>query len=262
VHVVASWSGGKDSYLAYHEAMSQGLEVSSLFNYVLKETGKPSKFKVSSLFNYVFRVGGPMPGKVQSLFTYATKNILVCDINHEVTPEVIPVQAKAMEIPLVQFDFTWVTFVDKFKTMIRSIKPKVEGVVFGVEGTEIDDHNNPLHHVCDELGIKLIMPLRGKSEEQILEKLVKNHVEAIVVVVGTNLLGEEWLGHKIDREFMDEISRLSREKGVPHQSIEYHSLVVDAPLFKKRLKVLESKKVSKDGYSVLDISRVKLIEKT
>ena len=114
----------------------------------------------------------------------------------------------------------------------------------------------------DELGIKLIMPLRGKSEEQILSNFVEKGFEAIIVVVGTNLLGEEWFGVRIDRDFIHEISRLSRERGVTSRSIEYHSLVTDAPLLKKRLKVLESRKVSKNGYSVLDISKVELINRT
>ena len=257
------WSGGKDSYLAYHETTAQGFEVSNLFNYVFKEVGRPAPYRVSNLFNYVFKeVGRPIPYRVSNLFNFATKNILVNSINHEVSPEIIAIQTQAMEIPLVQFEVTWGTFVDKFKTMIRKIEPTVEGVVFGVEeGDEIATHKNPLHQVCDELGIKLIMPLRGRSEEQNLTNFVEKGFEAIIVVVGTNLLGEEWLGRKIDRNFIHEISRLSRERGVTSRSIEFHTLVTDAPLLKKRLKVLKSRKVSKNGYSVLDISKVELVDR-
>ena len=93
---------------------------------------------------------GPIPYRVVNFFNFATKNILVNSINHEVSPEIIAIQTKAMEIPLVQFEVTWGTFVDKFKTMILcKIEPTVEGVVFGVEeGDEIDTHGNPLRQVC------------------------------------------------------------------------------------------------------------------
>ena len=53
----------------------------------------------------------------------------------------------------------------------------------------------------------------------------------------------------------------SKETGVAVGDIEFHTLVTNAPLFKKRLKVLKSTKVSRNGFSVLDISKAELIKK-
>jgi len=39
---------------------------------------------------------------------------------------------------------------------------------------------------------------------------------------------------------------------------EYHTLVVDGPLFKKRIEILESSKVQRKGYYFLDISKYEL----
>jgi diphthine-ammonia ligase len=246
--VVVMWSGGKDSYLACHEMISKGFEVSILFNYVFKNVGSLIPYKVLSLL---------------ARANFATKNV-AGNINHEIAPEIIAIQAQAMEIPLVQWKVTWGTFEDQFKTMVRKLEPAVgEGVVFGVtKGEEVDIHKDRLHQICDELGIKLIMPLRGRSDEQILAYFLEKDLEAIIIVVDSNLLSEEWLGRKVDHTFLHEIRRLSRERGIPIGNIEYHTLVTDAPLLKKRLKVLKSRKVSKSGYSVLDISKVELIEKT
>lgn len=264
MNVVAMWSGGKDSYLAYHETISKGFEVLSLFNYVFKNVEIPTPHKVLSLFNYMFKnVGRTTPYKILSLLNFANKNV-AGNISHEIAPEIIAIQAQAMEMPLFQWEVTWRTFEDQFKAMIRKLEPAVvEGVVWGVEeGGEVDIHKDRLHQVCDELGIKLILPLRGISEEQILANFTEKGFEAIIIVVDSNLLSEEWLGRKVDHNFLIEIRRLNRERGIPSGSIEYHTLVTDAPLMKKRLRVQKSRKVSKNDYSVLDISRVELVEKT
>jgi diphthine-ammonia ligase len=264
MNVVAMWSGGKDSYLAYHETISKGFKVLSLFNYVFKNVERPTPYKVLSLFNYVFKnVGRTTPSRVLSLLNFANKNV-AGNISHEIAPEIIAIQAQAMEMPLVQWTVTLETFEDQFKAMIRTLEPTViEGVVWGVEeGGEVDVHRDRLHKVCDELGIKLILPLHGISEEQILAYFMEKGFEAIIIVIDSNLLSEEWLGRKVDHKFLREIRRLSLERGIPSGNIEYHTLVTDAPLLKRRLKVLKSRKVSKNGYSVLEISKVELVEKT
>ena len=52
------WSGGKDSSWRIHETISKGFEVSNLFNYVFKESGRPAPYRVSNLLNYVFKEVG------------------------------------------------------------------------------------------------------------------------------------------------------------------------------------------------------------
>jgi diphthine-ammonia ligase len=248
VKVVAMWSGGKDSYLACQEAILKGFVVSSLINFTWKNVGKNRLYKVSGLINLLLKkLSRP------TLYKY---------VPHEINPEIIATQAQAMEIPIVQLEVTWGTYEAQFKTTIRKLEPTViEGVVWGAEADQAGSHSYWLHQLCDALGVKAIMPLRGRSEKQNLTDFVEKGYEAIIIVVDSDLLNKEWLGHKVDHSFLNEIRRLSRERGIPVTGC-FNTLVTDAPLFKKRLKVLKSRKVSKHGYSVLDISKVELVEKT
>jgi diphthine-ammonia ligase len=116
--------------------------------------------------------------------------------------------------------------------------------------------------VCGDLGLEPILPLWEKTPEQVLIDLMEKGFEAIIVVVNPEYLSEEWLGRKIDQTFLKEIRRLHREKGVPVGGDDYHTFVTDGPLFKKRLKVLQNRKLSRNGYLILDITKVELIEKT
>ena len=112
------------------------------------------------------------------------------------------------------------------------------------------------------MSIKPIIPLWGRKPEQILTDFVEKGFEAIFIMVNAKL-GEEWLGRKIDRDFIYEMRKLNHEKKnhIYSQLGEYHTLVIDGPLFKKRLRVLQSKIVTKNNYLFLDISKVELIKK-
>ncbi|HUJ84113.1 MAG TPA: hypothetical protein VLV84_00730, partial [Candidatus Acidoferrales bacterium] len=85
--------------------------------------------------------------------------------------------------------------------------------------------------------------------------------EATIIVVDTDFLGEEWLGRKVDAEFLQAIRNKSKETGTAISNIEFHTLVNDAPLFKKRLKVLKSNVIHRKGFAVLDITKAELVEK-
>jgi diphthine-ammonia ligase len=258
------WSGGKDSYLAYQEIISKGFKVLGLLNYTFENTDRKPPSKILGLLNHAFKnLSRATRCKILDPFNHTNRRA-AGNIPHEISPAIIAMQAQAMEIPIVQWEVTPRTFEDQLKKVIRKLEPShIKGIVWGVEeGEEVDSHKDLLHQVCDELGIKLVMPLRGMSEEQILAYFMEKNCEAIITVVDSNFFGNEWLGRKVDNNFLRELRRLSRERGIPSGCIEYHTLVIDAPLLKKRLKVLQSKKVSKNGYSVLDISQIELVGKT
>jgi uncharacterized protein (TIGR00290 family) len=197
-------------------------------------------------------------------------------VPHEVAPEIIAMQAQAMELPLFQREVTWDTFERQLRSTIRQLKLKgVEGLVFGLvpphypidtseklrEHSTLVSHKEWMSRVCNELGIRPITPLWEKTPDQILSELVKKGFEAIIVVVDSKLLGEEWLGRKIDREFIDEVHKLNRQKGTHVGGSGYHTIVTDGPLFKKRLKIVKSRKINKKGYLVLDIAEMQAIKK-
>lgn len=258
------WSGGKDSYLACQEIVSKGYEVLSLLNYTFENADRrPPSGSLGRLGQAFKNLGRATRYKILDSFTH-TIGSAAGIIPHEISPEIIALQAEAIEVPIVQWEVAPGTFEDQLKAVIRKLGPsRIEGIVWGVEeGEEVDSHKDLLHQVCDDLGIKLIMPLRGRTEEQILTYFMEEGCEAIITVVDSNFFDDEWLGCNVSDNFLRELRRLSQERDVPNGCIEYHTLVTDAPLLKKRLKVVQSRRVSKNGYSVLEISKVELVEKT
>ena len=84
--------------------------------------------------------------------------------------------------------------------------------------------------------------------------------EAIVVATMADLLGEEWLGRKVDLDFIKDLEELGETKKITPcgEAREYHTFVIDGPLFKQRIEILETRDVLKDEHWFLEILKSEL----
>jgi len=222
--VFASWSGGKDSCLACYRAIASGLKVRYLANTVT-EDGKRSR-------------------------------------SHGLPAKVIQVQSEAVGIPLVQRRTTWDNYEVEFKSMLRTFKQEgVNGGVFG--DIDFEEHREWIGRVCQEVDITPHLPLWGESQGKILRDFIDLGFEAIVVATKADLFGREWLGQRINLDFIRHLDKLKETKDITPcgEAGEYHTLVIDGPLFKKRMEILKTRKVLRDTRWFLDILDTELRSK-
>jgi diphthine-ammonia ligase len=212
-NVIVSWSGGKDSCLACYEALRAGHNVRYLLNTVSAE--------------------------YRRVRFHGTRDSLIRR------------QAEAIGIPLVQKPTTADGYEREFKEAVRSVfADAIEAAVFG--DLHLDENREWAEGVCRELGLEAIEPLWGRSSEENLAAFIECGFEAIVVCTQADLLGEEWIGRTVDDSFLEDIARLEHVDACGENG-EYHTLVIDGPLFGKRLHIAESRTVLRDGYWFLDI---------
>jgi diphthine-ammonia ligase len=214
--VFASWSGGKDCCLALYRATVGGLDARYLANTVT-EDGKRSR-------------------------------------SHGILAEVIQAQSQAIGIPLVQRRATRENYEAEFIKMLRAFKQEgIEGGIFG--DIDFNEHRQWIDRVCQEADITPYLPLWLESQDKLINEFIDSGFIATVVAAKSELFGEEVLGQKIDRDFISYLEELSKTKKVTPcgESGEYHSLVVDGPIFKKRLEILETRKELREGRWFLEI---------
>jgi len=185
---------------------------------------------------------------------------------HQIRSQLIRVQSEAIGIPLIQKRTSSKTYEQEFKNAVVQLKHL--GVGIGVFGDiDIELHKHWIEEACGK-DVKPIWPLWRQEREKILNEFISAGFVAIVVATKANLLGEEWVGRKIDKGFMEDLKKhpdvdLCGEWG------EYHSFVSDGPIFRKRIKILESsKKLKRYGVAgkrerhwLLDISRYEVCGK-
>lgn len=207
--VFASWSGGKESCLACYRAISSGLDVAYLLNFV-DEDGKRSR-------------------------------------SHGVPSYLLGMQAEALGIPIVHVRTTWGEYERNMKVAVEELKTKgVEGGIFG--DMDLAEHRAWNERVCSEMGIEALFPLWKRNPEELMLKFIEEGFEAYVIA---STLGEEWLGRKVDKAFINDMKKLGIHPC--GESGEYHTFVIDGPLFKRAIEITDTKQIERDGTWFLDI---------
>jgi len=220
--VAVSWSGGKDSCFASFKAIQEGFEIGNLLT-MMASDGR-SNF-------------------------------------HLIRADLLDAQATALGIPLTKRETTPNIYEQEFKNALRQLKiAGVQGLVTG------DIYEVPLHErgwlnrICGEIGLKMIRPLWNRDTQQVFHEFVASGFNAIVTRVNTRLLGPEWLGRQLNEKFFEDIVEIGDVDPCGERG-EYHTLVTDGPLFNKRIKILESRKVDLNGSSNLEIEQFEVNEK-
>jgi len=143
-----------------------------------------------------------------------------------------------------------------FKDTLLALKS--DGITGGVFGDiDLEEHRQWNERVCHEVDITPCLPLWGQAQEKILTDFISSGFEAIMVVAKADLFGEEWLGRKVDLDFL---SQLKQKLGTHlcGEAGEYHTFVTDGPLFNQRMEILETNKVLREGYWFLEILKYDL----
>lgn len=117
--------------------------------------------------------------------------------------------------------------------------------------------------ICRKLNLDLLSPLWHIDSEFYFNQLLKQRFEIIITRVAAGGLDKYWLGKTIDYSNYLTLRRLSKNFGfnITFEGGEAETLVLDCPIYKKRLVVKESS-VFWDGVrGIFEIAEVDLIKK-
>lgn len=161
-----SWSGGKDSCLAFYYAVQSGGKPYCFFT-MLSEEGERSR-------------------------------------SHAIPLRILEQQAASLEVPLVTRAASWEDYEKIFVGQLREFK--AEGVEVGVFGDiDLEEHRKWQENACAAAGMKAYLPLWGRSRREIVAELVDLGFQAVIVAVNEEKMGREYLGKVMDRPLMDEL---------------------------------------------------------
>lgn len=216
-------TGGKDSVLALYHILHQGYEVAYLATMIpLRED--------SWMFHY--------------------PNI-----------ELIDLFADAVNIPLMKAETSGVKEeeVEDLKKLIQTLD--VEGIVSGAIASNYQKER--VDKICRQLNLKSIAPLWHRDQLEILREILRLRFEVVITGVYAFGFDEGWLGRRIDASVIEDLLRLNKAYGVSivGEGGEFETLVVDAPFYRKTIRILKAEKVWKGQSGHYLISKAQLENK-
>ncbi|MCR4335396.1 MAG: diphthine--ammonia ligase [archaeon] len=185
---------------------------------------------------------------------------------HTPAIEMAELQSEAIGIPIILQE----TKGEKEKELIdlekalkkAKAKYKITGVCVGALLSDYQQER--VNRVCHALGLKCFAPLWHKKQEQLLSEIISLGFDVRIAGVASQGLGKDFLGKKINKKTFEQFLELNRKIGfhVGGEGGEYESLVVDGPIFKKKILLVKTKKIMVDEYSgTLQILKAELKKK-
>jgi len=150
--------------------------------------------------------------------------------------------------------------VEEMEEAIKRLK--VDAIACG--GIASTYQKTRFERITRNAGLKLLMPFWGVDGERFLRETVDLGYEVIIVNVACFGLGKEWLGKRIDHKSIDELVRLKRfGLNITFEGGDAETLVLDGPIFKKRIEIIESKIIwdEKSNSGSFNVLKAKLVKK-
>ena len=220
------FSGGKDSTMACYEAIKNGDSISYLLS---------------------------MESENDESYMFHIPNIHLTELI-----------AEAMDIPIIKANTKGLKeeeLVD-LKENLEILKNKgVEAIYTGALFSVYQ--KSRIDKICEDLGLKSISPLWNVDEEEYMKMIVDLGFEVIITGVFAYGLDESWLGRKIDYNAIDELNEIKDKYkiNIAFEGGEAETLVVDGPIFKKRIEIEDAEKIWNNDNGIFHVKKAYLIDK-
>ncbi len=203
-----SWSGGKDSMMTLHKLVSESQAPSSLL----------------------------------TTFSGEFRRITM----HGVREALLDMQAEALTVPV---DKLFLPAEADMKTYNQAMHQAYEDaagkgidtIAFG--DIFLEDLRNYRERQTEKAGLRSIFPLWGEDTRLLMENFIHLGYKTVVVALDSSKLSPDMIGRVIDHEFLEQLPENVDPCG---ENGEFHTFVIDGPLFEKPLSPAWGEVVKRD----------------
>jgi asparagine synthase (glutamine-hydrolysing) len=172
---------------------------------------------------------------------------------HKPDREFLKLQSEALGIPLVVGETPGEKEKELAALKKALLRAKKEfGICGVVSGALYSNYQRErIQRICNSFGLRLFSPLWHKNQLEELRELERNgFVFAMSKIAALGLSGE-WLGKPIGAKEIAALGALEKRFGinVAGEGGEYESLVLDAPNFSKKIRIVQSEKKMRNEFT-------------
>ncbi|WP_201008562.1 diphthine--ammonia ligase [Paenibacillus glycanilyticus] len=174
--------------------------------------------------------------------------------SHGMPPKLIRAQAESIGLPVYTAAASWEDYEKEFIALLKQAKHEgAEALVTGDLDMPVQDcwHDK----VTQIAGLKLGMPLWQMDHLEAVEEFVNLGFTSIVVTVNLSLgMKEEDLGCVLTHDYIQEL--LARGIDPCGEGGEFHTTVIDGPLFKYPIPIRKGSIVRNGEYAFLPLELI------
>ncbi len=171
--------------------------------------------------------------------------------SHGMPPEIIHAQAESIGLPVYTAATSWTDYEKVFIHLLE--KSKKQGAEVLVAGDmDVPAHDCWHEKITNRVGLKLGMPLWEMNHHEVVEEFIELGFETIIVTVNLSLgMREEDLGRTLTHEYVKEL--VERNIDPCGEGGEFHTTVLDGPIFKYPLSVRKCEILRDGDYAFLPL---------
>ena len=165
--------------------------------------------------------------------------------SHGIPADILQAQAAAAGLPLHLISSSWSDYETNFTNALSSLKERYQltHAVFG--DIDLQAHRDWEEKVCGQAGLFALLPLWQQERRKLVMQMLESGI--VTMIVSCNeLMGETFIGKIITEETVVELEALGVD--ACGENGEFHTLVVDCPLFSEALDVQLTGKQQHEHY--------------
>ncbi|MBX9956012.1 diphthine--ammonia ligase [Peribacillus simplex] len=180
--------------------------------------------------------------------------------SHGMPPELIKSQAESIGLPVSTAAASWTDYEKVFMRLLEDAKNQ------GAEVLVTGDLDMPAHgcwheKVTKNAGLKLGMPLWEMNHREAVEEFMNLGFVTIIVTVNLSLgMREDDLGRTLTHEYVKELE--ARGIDPCGEGGEFHTTVIDGPIFKQPIPVRKCEIIKDGEYAFLPLELDKMTNKS
>lgn len=168
--------------------------------------------------------------------------------SHGLSTFLLDEQAKVLGLPIKKVPATWGNYEEKYIEALKEMKPSynLHAAVYG--DIDLQPHREWEEKVCKIAGIEAVLPLWQQNRMKLVLQMINSGIKAIIVSCNTKM-GEKYLGAEITEDLINELEIMGID--ACGENGEYHTVVLDCPLFSKQVQLPKYIKKTHNDYCFL-----------
>lgn len=165
--------------------------------------------------------------------------------SHALPQSLLQQQADSLGLPITTIASTWQDYEQHFTTALNGLAHDYEATAAVFGDIDLQPHREWEEKVCAAAGIEAILPLWQQDRKMLVYRMLQAGIRCMIVSCNAHL-GETFLGRMLDDVLIADLEE--KEVDVCGENGEFHTLVVDCPLFTVPVALPGYRKVQHEGY--------------